>query len=248
MGDVLEEKKEAQKAEKKDCEISLVNEKKIEQKDCEIALVNEKSIVDIFSLFQKQNPAPETELLAPNAFTLLVSVVLSAQTTDKAVNKATEPLYKKVQSPAAMLALGEEGLKEYIKTIGLYRVKAGYVMGLSKILVEKHCSQVPLNREDLENLPGVGRKTASVILNVLSGEHTMPVDTHVFRVARRMGLSDGSTTLQVEKDLLAKIPESFLQYAHHWLILHGRYTCIARKPKCDACFISHLCPKNCLER
>lgn len=245
----MEEKKEVEKAEKKGMKKDLMlDEKKDKKKDCEIAFVNEKSIFDIFSLFQKQNPAPKTELIAPNAFTLLVSVVLSAQTTDKAVNKATEPLYKKVQSPEAMLALGEEGLKEYIKTIGLFRVKAGYVMGLSKILVEKHSSQVPLNREDLENLPGVGRKTASVILNVLSGEHTMPVDTHVFRVARRMGLSDGSTTLQVERDLLAKIPESFLQHAHHWLILHGRYTCIARSPKCDSCLISHLCPKNCLER
>lgn len=223
-----------------------MEEKKDKKKNCKIVFINDNSIFDIFSLFQNENPTPKTELLAPNAFTLLVSVVLSAQTTDKAVNKATEDLYKKVQNPEAMLSLGEESLKEYIKTIGLYRVKAGYVMRLSKILVEKHKSQVPLNREDLENLPGVGRKTASVILNVLSGEHTMPVDTHVFRVARRIGLSNGRTTLHVEKDLLSKIPESFLQHAHHWLILHGRYTCIARKPKCDSCLIKHLCPKNCL--
>ncbi|HQC27246.1 MAG TPA: endonuclease III, partial [Treponemataceae bacterium] len=182
----------------------------------------------------------------PNAFTLLVSVVLSAQATDRSVNKATEALYKKVQTPEAMLALGEEGLKEHIKTIGLYRVKAGYVIRLSKILVEDFQSKIPLNREDLESLPGVGRKTASVILNVLAGEATMPVDTHLLRISPRIGLSDGKTPLQVEKDLLERIPKEFLQHAHHWLILHGRYVCIARNPKCESCLISHLCKKNCL--
>ncbi|HUH43851.1 MAG TPA: endonuclease III [Treponemataceae bacterium] len=211
-----------------------------------MVLQDERTIFEIFSLFQKANPEPKTELLAPNAFTLLVSVVLSAQATDRSVNKATEALYKKVQTPEAMLALGEEGLKEHIKTIGLYRVKAGYVIRLSKILVDEFQSKIPLNREDLERLPGVGRKTASVILNVLAGEATMPVDTHLLRISPRIGLSDGKTPLQVEKDLLERIPKEFLQHAHHWLILHGRYVCIARNPKCKSCLISHLCKKNCL--
>lgn len=221
--------------------------KKLLEKDaCSIVLQDERTIFEIFSLFQKANPEPKTELLAPNAFTLLVSVVLSAQATDRSVNKATEALYKKVQTPEAMLALGEEGLKEHIKTIGLYRVKAGYVIRLSKILVDEFQSKIPLNREDLERLPGVGRKTASVILNVLAGEATMPVDTHLLRISPRIGLSDGKTPLQVEKDLLERIPKEFLQHAHHWLILHGRYVCIARNPKCKSCLISHLCKKNCL--
>lgn len=221
--------------------------KKLLEKDaCSIVLQDEGTIFEIFSLFQKANPEPKTELLAPNAFTLLVSVVLSAQATDRSVNKATEALYQKVQTPEAMLALGEEGLKEHIKTIGLYRVKAGYVIRLSKILVDDFQSKIPLNREDLESLPGVGRKTASVILNVLAGEATMPVDTHLLRISPRIGLSDGKTPLQVEKDLLERIPKEFLQHAHHWLILHGRYVCIARNPKCKSCLISHLCKKNCL--
>jgi len=221
--------------------------KKLLEKDpCSIVLQDEGTIFEIFSLFQKANPEPKTELLAPNAFTLLVSVVLSAQATDRSVNKATEALYKKVQTPEAMLALGEEGLKEHIKTIGLYRVKAGYVIRLSKILVDEFQSKIPLNREDLERLPGVGRKTASVILNVLAGEATIPVDTHLLRISPRIGLSDGKTPLQVEKDLLERIPKEFLQHAHHWLILHGRYVCIARNPKCESCLISHLCKKNCL--
>ena len=209
-----------------------------------IKLIDDKAIKKIFSLFQKANPEPKSELRAPNAYTLLVSVVLSAQATDRSVNNATEELYKKVQTPEAMLTLGEEGLKEYIKTIGLYRVKASYVIRLSQILVDEHNSQVPLNREDLEKLPGVGRKTASVVLNVLAGKPTMPVDTHVFRIARRIGLSDGETTLQVEKDLLSRIPDKYLNHAHHWLILHGRYVCVARKPKCAECLIESLCVKN----
>ncbi len=184
------------------------------------------------------------ELIAPNDFTLLVSVVLSAQATDRSVNKATGPLYAFANTPEKMLALGEEGLREYIKTIGLYRVKAKYIIALSEILIKKFHSQVPLDRASLESLPGVGRKTANVILNVLAGELTMPVDTHLLRVAPRIGLSDSTQPKQMEKDLLAKIPKKYLTYAHHWLLLHGRYVCTARKPQCLTCLIAGYCKKN----
>lgn len=204
----------------------------------------DEEIKAIFEIFKKENPNPKTELRAPNPYTLLVSVVLSAQMTDKGVNKATEPLYKIVDTPEKMLALGEEKLVEYIKTIGLYRAKAKYVMGLSKILVEKHQSQVPQTREELEALPGVGRKTASVILNAVYGKPTMPVDTHLLRISPRMGFSCQKTPLGVEQDLLAKIPEEYLLNAHHWLVLHGRYVCVARNPHCATCSVAHICKKN----
>lgn len=190
------------------------------------------------------NPSPETELVAPNAFCLLVSVVLSAQTTDKAVNKATEPLYKVAYTPELMLALGEEKIKGFIKSIGLYKNKAKHVAGLSKMLVEKFNSQVPDNRKDLESLPGVGRKTANVILNVVYHKPTMPVDTHLLRICPKIGLAQGSTPLEVERSLLERIPSEFMMHAHHWLILYGRYICTARNPKCAECPINDLCLHN----
>jgi endonuclease-3 len=174
----------------------------------------------------------------------LVSVVLSAQATDKSVNKATESLYQKVDTPQKMLELGEEGLIGYIKSIGLYKNKAKNVIALSKILIEKFNSEIPKTREDLMSLPGVGRKTANVILNVVYGEKTMPVDTHLLRISPRIGLSFGTTPESIEKDLLKIIPNEYMQHAHHWLILHGRYVCTARNPKCSECLISDICQHN----
>lgn len=203
-----------------------------------------EEITEVFRRFKKQNPAPATELKAQNPFTLLVSVVLSAQATDKSVNKATEPLYKVADTPEKILALGEDGLIAYIKTIGLYRSKAKHVMGLCRMLIDDYGGKLPRKREDLERLPGVGRKTANVILNVVYSEPTMPVDTHLLRISPRIGLSDGTTPIEVEKDLLACIPAEFLEHAHHWLILHGRYVCVARKPLCSQCLIADLCKRN----
>ena len=203
-----------------------------------------EEITEVFRRFKKQNPAPATELKAQNPFTLLVSVVLSAQATDKSVNKATEPLYKIADTPEKILALGEEGLIAYIKTIGLYRSKAKHVMGLCRMLIDDYGGKLPRKREDLERLPGVGRKTANVILNVVYSEPTMPVDTHLLRISPRIGLSEGTTPIEVEKDLLACIPAEFLGHAHHWLILHGRYVCVARKPLCSQCLIADLCKRN----
>ncbi len=198
----------------------------------------------IFQRFREINPTPQTELISPNDYTLLVSVVLSAQATDKSVNKATEALYKVADTPEKMLELGEEGLISYIKSIGLFRSKAKHIIGLSKILVEEYNSQLPKTREDLERLPGVGRKTANVILNVVYGQPTMPVDTHLLRIAPKMGLCMGKTPLEVEKGLLQVIPSEFMEHAHHWLILHGRYICTARNPKCQDCLISDICKHN----
>jgi endonuclease III len=209
-----------------------------------IELLTSEDITKIFELFKADKPEPKTELIAPNDFTLLISVVLSAQTTDKSVNKATAALYAAADTPEKILALGEDALREYIKTIGLYRVKARHVIALCQMLIEKFDSRVPLERTALESLPGVGRKTANVILNVLAGELTMPVDTHLLRIAPRIGLSDGINPLQVEKDLLSRIPESYLTHAHHWLVLHGRYICTARKPRCADCIIAEHCKKN----
>ncbi len=203
-----------------------------------------EEITEVFRRFKKQNPAPATELKAQNPFTLLVSVVLSAQATDKSVNKATEPLYKVADTPEKILALGEEGLIAYIKTIGLYRSKAKHIMGLCRMLIDEFDGKLPRKREDLERLPGVGRKTANVILNVVYSEPTMPVDTHLLRISPRIGLSEGTTPIEVEKDLLACIPAEFLEHAHHWLILHGRYVCVARKPLCSQCLIADLCKRN----
>lgn len=204
-------------------------------------LLSRKDIIEIFTRFQKMNPEPKSELVAPNPFCLLVSVALSAQTTDKAVNKATADLYKIADTPQKMVELGEKNLIGFIKSIGLYRVKAKHVIEMSKMLCEKFGGKVPGTREDLESLPGVGRKTANVILNVVFKKPTMPVDTHLLRICPKIGLACGTTPLEVEKSLVERIPEKFMQHAHHWLILHGRYVCTARNPKCDECVINDIC-------
>ena len=203
--------------------------------------MNSKTIRAIFTRFQKANPHPTTELVYHNDFELLIAVILSAQATDISVNKATVSLFKKANSPEKLLLLGEAGLKSYIKSIGLYTTKAKNIMGACRLLVSKFNSEVPRNREDLESLPGVGRKTANVILNTCFGEPTIAVDTHIFRIANRIGLAHGKTPLEVEKQLLKNIPREFIHDAHHWLILHGRYVCTARKPHCPDCIIRDLC-------
>ena len=204
-------------------------------------LLSKKDIIEIFTRFQKMNPEPKSELVAPNPFCLLVSVALSAQTTDKAVNKATADLYKIADTPQKMVELGEKNLIGFIKSIGMYRVKAKHVIEMSKMLCEKFGGKVPGTREDLESLPGVGRKTANVILNVVFKKPTMPVDTHLLRICPKIGLACGTSPLEVEKSLVERIPEKFMQHAHHWLILHGRYVCTARNPKCDECVINDIC-------
>jgi endonuclease III len=204
-------------------------------------LMTRAEIEEFFARLKKQNPDPKTELQYKNPYTLLVAVALSAQATDKSVNKATAPLFKTVDTPEKMVALGEAKLAEAIKTIGLYRGKAKNVIALSKILIEKHGSQVPKSREALEELPGVGRKTANVVLNVAFGEPTIAVDTHIFRVSNRTGLAPGKNVLEVELGLEKRVPEKYLSHAHHWLILHGRYTCVARKPLCPTCVVRDLC-------
>ncbi|AIK97174.1 endonuclease III [Candidatus Odyssella acanthamoebae] len=198
-------------------------------------------ISEIFRRFQEHNPKPQTELEYTNPYTLLVAVTLSAQATDVGVNKATKTLFKVVDTPQKMLDLGEEGLKGYIKTIGLYNAKAKNIMAAATILVDEFEGQVPSNREDLERLAGVGRKTANVVLNVAFGEPTMAVDTHIFRVSNRLGLTAGKTPLAVELQLEKIIPTEYRLHAHHWLILHGRYICKARKPDCPNCFLADLC-------
>jgi endonuclease-3 len=195
----------------------------------------------IFERLQAANPKPTTELHYRSPFELLVAVILSAQATDKGVNKATEKLFKVANTPQAILKLGEQGLKNYIKTIGLFNGKAKNIMGTCRLLVETHKGKVPDSREALEALPGVGRKTANVILNTAFGQPTIAVDTHIFRVANRIGLAAGKTPLAVEKQLLANVPKAYLHDAHHWLILHGRYVCTARKPRCPDCIIRDLC-------
>lgn len=209
-----------------------------------IKLLTESQITQVFERFRLNNPKPKTELIAPNPYCLLVSVVLSAQATDKSVNAACAPLYEKVRTPEQMLELGEEKLISYIKSIGLYRAKARHVMGLSKRLVQDFNSTLPSTREELESLPGVGRKTANVILNVVFKQPTMPVDTHLLRICPKIGLAEGNNPLQVEKSLLERIPSRYMEHAHHWLILHGRYVCTARNPKCEECIISDLCAHN----
>ncbi len=194
-----------------------------------------------FTRLREQNPEPATELEYKNVFTLLVAVVLSAQATDKSVNKATASLFKTVDTPEKMLALGEEGLIAHIKTIGLYRAKAKNVIALARKLIEEHEGEVPRDRDALEALPGVGRKTANVVLNTAFGEETIAVDTHLFRVANRTGLAPGKTPRAVEDRLLKRVPPEFRRHAHHWLILHGRYTCLARKPRCGLCVVRDLC-------
>jgi endonuclease-3 len=201
-------------------------------------------IETIFERFAALTADPRTELSFKSPFTLLVAVALSAQATDKSVNKATEKLFAVADTPQAMLALGEAGLIPFIASIGLYRTKAKNVVALSRILIERYGGKVPLEREALQSLPGVGRKTASVVLNELDIGPAIAVDTHVFRVAHRLKLSSGKTPDQVEHDLMAIIPQSFLTRAHHWLILHGRYVCVARRPKCEICPIADLCPSR----
>jgi endonuclease-3 len=194
-----------------------------------------------FARLQRAMGEPKTELAYVNTFTLLVAVVLSAQATDKGVNKATAPLFKIADTPAKMAALGEAGLTDYNKTIGLFRNKAKNVIALSKILLESHCGQVPGDREALEALPGVGRKTANVVLNVAFDEKTIAVDTHIFRLANRTGLAPGKMPREVEDALMRVVPDAYLLHAHHWLILHGRYVCTARAPKCQGCVVRDLC-------
>ncbi len=198
----------------------------------------------LFARFEAANVHPRTELHFSNPYTLLVAVVLSAQATDKGVNKAVEPLFKKADNPDDMLALGLEGVTDHIKTIGLYRNKAKNVIALSQILIDQHGGLVPTDRASLEALPGVGRKTASVVLNELDIEPAIAVDTHVYRVAHRLKLANGKTPDQVEAQLMAIVPERALTRAHHWLILQGRYICVARSPKCPTCPISDLCPSR----
>ena len=200
-----------------------------------------KEVDTFFARLQALNPQPKTELQYHNPYTLLVAVVLSAQATDKGVNKATAELFKTVDTPQKMVALGEKGLTDYIKTIGLYRNKAKNVIALSHDLVEQHHGLVPRDRDQLEALPGVGRKTANVVLNVAFGENTIAVDTHIFRVANRTGLAPGKTPREVEDKLVAIVPEKYAHNAHHWLILHGRYTCVARRPLCPTCVVNDLC-------
>lgn len=195
----------------------------------------------LFTLLADAIPNPSTELLYTSDFELLIAVVLSAQATDKSVNKATQPLFQVANTPQAIFALGEVGLKNYIKTIGLYNSKAANIIKLCRRLLDYHAGQVPQTREELEALAGVGRKTANVMLNTAFGQPTIAVDTHIFRVANRTGIAGGKNVLAVEKKLLLEVPACYLQDAHHLLILHGRYTCIARKPRCEACVIANLC-------
>lgn len=203
--------------------------------------ISKFKINQIFTIFQKQNPEPKTELQYKNNYTLLVAVVLSAQSTDIGVNKATNKLFAVADNPQKMLKLGEENLKKYINTIGLYNNKAKNIIALSKILAEKYNSEVPEDLEILQSLPGVGIKTANVVLNCAFGHPTIAVDTHVFRVSNRIGIVDEKDVLKTEIALLKNIPKKWQQHAHHWLILHGRYICTARNPKCDICPISKFC-------
>ena len=200
-----------------------------------------REAAQFFERLKSDNPAPRTELDYTNSFTLLVAVVLSAQATDRGVNRATAELFKVADTPKKLLALGEEGLVAHIRTIGLYRTKAKNLIALSRQLIAEHGGCVPDNREALEALPGVGRKTANVVLNIAFGEPTIAVDTHIFRVANRTGMAPGKTPFEVEQKLEKVVPETYLLHAHHWLILHGRYVCVARKPRCPFCVVRDLC-------
>ncbi len=200
-----------------------------------------EKVEQFFSRLQAQNPEPKGELNYTNPYTLLVAVTLSAQATDIGVNKATKDLFKIVKTPEDMVNLGEAGLKKHIKTIGLFNTKAKNVIALSEILIRDHGGTVPQTREDLVKLPGVGRKTANVVLNIAFGQHTIAVDTHLFRVSNRTGLAPGKTVEAVENKLMKAVPKKYLRHAHHWLILHGRYVCKARKPECPACVLRDIC-------
>jgi endonuclease-3 len=203
--------------------------------------VNPQKRLEIFSRLRAANPAPRTELIYKSPFELLLSVILSAQATDKSVNKATAELFRVANTPAALLALGIRGLSKYIKSIGLYNAKARNIIAACRLLLERHGGEVPTTREALEELPGVGRKTANVILNTAFGQATIAVDTHIFRVANRTGIAAGKTVREVEDKLVKLVPEEFRLDAHHWLILHGRYVCKARRPECPNCIIADLC-------
>jgi endonuclease-3 len=203
--------------------------------------MKQQDIEPFFATLKAANPQPNTELEYTSVFELLAAVLLSAQATDVGVNKATRRLFPVANTPARILALGEAGLSEAIKTIGLYRTKAKNLLATCRILIEQHGGEVPRTREALEALPGVGRKTANVVLNVAFGEATMAVDTHIFRVSNRTGLAPGKDVLAVETQLLQRVPKAYLVDAHHWLILHGRYVCMARKPQCMACAVSRFC-------
>jgi endonuclease-3 len=203
--------------------------------------VNPHKRQEIFARFRAANARPRNELVYESAFELLVAVILSAQATDKSVNKATAELFRTASTPAAVLALGTKGLSKYIKSIGLYNAKAKNIIAMSRLLLERHAGEVPSSREALEELPGVGRKTANVILNTAFGEATIAVDTHIFRVANRTGIAPGKTVREVEEKLMKFVPLEFRLDAHHWLILHGRYVCKARRPACRVCIIADLC-------
>lgn len=203
--------------------------------------MNPAKCQQIFARLREHIPQPTTELVWQSPFELLIAVILSAQATDVSVNKATQKLFAHANTPEALLALGEENLKTYIRTIGLYNTKAKNIIKTCALLRDEHASQVPQTRAQLEALPGVGRKTANVILNTAFGQPTIAVDTHIFRVSNRTGLAPGKTVLAVEKALLERVPDAFKMDAHHWLILHGRYTCTARKPQCASCCIGDLC-------
>nr|CAI78590.1 Predicted EndoIII-related endonuclease [uncultured Aminicenantes bacterium] len=205
------------------------------------ATMPKKDVHTFFARLRADNPEPKSELNWTNPYTLVVAVALSAQATDVGVNRATEKLFKIADTPQKMLALGLEGLKQHIKTIGLFNTKAKNVIALSQLLIDEFGGEVPRVREALERLPGVGRKTANVVLNVCWGEPTMAVDTHIFRVSNRTGIAPGKTPLAVEKGLLKAVPAEFMVHAHHWLILHGRYVCKARKPECGICGVSDVC-------
>ena len=207
-------------------------------------LLTDSEMKEVFSRWQRNNPEPVSELEYVNPFTLLVAVVLSAQATDKSVNKATKDLFAAVDTPQKMVSLGVDGLITYIKSIGLYQTKARHVIELSQKLIDDFNSTVPDTREQLMTLPGVGRKTANVVLNVIFHQPTIPVDTHLLRVCPKIGLAEGNTPEQVEQSLLKRVPSEFLYGAHHWILLHGRYVCTARSPKCSECLISDLCKKN----
>lgn len=203
--------------------------------------MNKQKRIEILTRLRNENPHPTTELNYTNPFELLIAVILSAQATDKGVNKATEKLFAVANTPQAILDLGVDGLKEYIKTIGLFNSKAENIIKTCRDLIEKHQGQVPENREALEALAGVGRKTANVVLNTAFGHPTIAVDTHIFRVSNRTGFAPGKDVVKVEEKLLKVVPDEFKVDVHHWLILHGRYTCIARKPRCGSCIIEDLC-------
>ena len=203
--------------------------------------MNENKRRTIFERFQAANPQPRGELHFDSPFELLIAVILSAQATDKSVNLATDQLYQRANTPAGILKLGQKGLERYVKSIGLYRTKTKNILATCKLLLEHHGGEVPRTREALEALPGVGRKTANVVLNIAFGEPTIAVDTHIFRIGNRTGIAPGKTPLEVEQRLLKFIPEEYKLYAHHWLILHGRYVCVARTPKCGECLIRDLC-------